>query len=126
MGLSTALRLPINKVVFITSLHVLDCVSYNDAMPLISFKKNRSPLFVSQGTNLMKSLLEAGLPVASSCDGEGVCAKCRILVLEGAEHLSAETDLEQFLKEKNKIPDHIRISCQTRVLGDITIDASYW
>lgn len=74
----------------------------------------------------MKSLLEAGLPVASSCDGDGVCAKCRIQIIEGKENLSEEGDLELFLKEKNKIAKDFRISCQTAIHGDIKIHASYW
>lgn len=96
------------------------------AMPLISFKKNHVPYEVAPGANLMKSLLDAGLPVASSCDGDGVCAKCKIQIIEGAENLSAENDTEQFLKEKDNLAKNIRISCQTEVLGDITVDASYW
>jgi len=74
----------------------------------------------------MKSLLAAGLPVASSCDGEGVCAKCKIIIVEGKEHLTAENETEAFLKETNNIPKEMRISCQTEVLGDITVDATYW
>lgn len=74
----------------------------------------------------MKSLLEAGLPVASSCDGDGVCAKCRIIIVAGAENLSAENEVEIFLKESNNIASQFRISCQTQILGDITVDATYW
>ncbi len=66
-------------------------------MPLISLSKKIAPsLKVAKGSNLMKSLLEAGLPVASSCDGDGVCAKCRIQIVEGAENLSSENDVEVF------------------------------
>ena len=78
------------------------------------------------GANLMKALLQAGLPVASSCDGDGVCAKCKIVIVEGAENLSAENETEIFLKETNNIPNHSRISCQTEILGDVVIDTTYW
>ncbi|MEK2644023.1 2Fe-2S iron-sulfur cluster-binding protein [Bdellovibrio sp. BCCA] len=95
-------------------------------MPFISFKKNRPPYEVSHGANLMKSLLDAGLPVASSCDGDGVCAKCKIIIVEGGENLSGENETEVFLKETNNIPSGMRISCQTEVFGDVTVDATYW
>ena len=96
-------------------------------MPLISFKKNiHVPVEVPSQTNLMTALLEAGLPVASSCDGDGVCAKCKIAIIEGAENLTSENATELFLRETNKIPKDVRISCQTQILGDITVDASYW
>lgn len=81
---------------------------------------------VEQGANLMQSLLAANLPVASSCDGEGICAKCRIKILEGANNLSAPREVEVFLKENNNIAKEIRISCQTQVLGDVSVDATYW
>ncbi len=74
----------------------------------------------------MKTLLEAGLPVASSCDGEGVCAKCKIIVVEGSENLSQENETERFLKQKHGIAPDVRISCQTQIRGDITVDATYW
>lgn len=74
----------------------------------------------------MKSLLDADLPVASSCDGDGVCAKCKIVILEGAENLSKPNETEEFLKETNNLDKNVRISCQTEVLGDITVHASYW
>lgn len=74
----------------------------------------------------MKALLQAEVPVASSCDGDGVCAKCKIIIIEGSENLSKENETEMFLKENNNVPHHWRISCQTKILGDIIIDATYW
>jgi 2Fe-2S ferredoxin len=95
-------------------------------MPNIRFLKNRDPLTVEAGANLMKSLLEAGLPVASSCHGDGICAKCRIQIIEGAENLSQVNPREQMLRDRLRIAREYRISCQTLVLGDITVDATYW
>jgi 2Fe-2S ferredoxin len=95
-------------------------------MPRIRFAKGRPEIVVPEGANLMRALLDSGIPVASSCNGDGVCAKCRIRIAQGADHLSKETDLEATLRERHEIPKETRISCQTHVLGDITVDASYW
>jgi 2Fe-2S ferredoxin len=95
-------------------------------MPVISFLKDRPPITVESGSGLMKALLAAGLPVASSCQGDGICAKCRIQIVEGAENLSPPNPREQILRDRLRIPREYRISCQTTVLGDIKIDASYW
>jgi 2Fe-2S ferredoxin len=95
-------------------------------MPVIRFKKNRPAIEVAVGANLMRSLLEAGLPVASSCHSDGVCAKCGIRIVSGMENLSEPNETEVFLKEKNNIRKDFRISCQTQVLGDIEVDAGYW
>lgn len=95
-------------------------------MPVISFIKDRPQIVVESGTVLMKCLLDAGLPVASSCHGDGICGKCRIIIVEGAENLSRVNALEQMLRARLKVPREYRISCQTLVWGDIKIDASYW
>ena len=74
----------------------------------------------------MKSLVDAGLPVASSCGGEGVCCKCKIKIVSGAQHLSPPNEVELYLREMNNVPLDFRVSCQTQVAGDIEVDASYW
>lgn len=95
-------------------------------MPVIRFVKNIPEIQVEAGAILMDALLAAGLPVASSCHGDGVCAKCRVEVLAGAENLSQIEPLEQTLIDRNRLPKTKRISCQARVLGDVTIDTAYW
>jgi 2Fe-2S ferredoxin len=95
-------------------------------MPVINFRKPRAPLTVPEGTNLMKALLAGGLPVASSCNGDGVCAKCRVEIVSGKENLSPQNDREAFLRERHGVPKSERISCQVTVSGDVTIDTSYW
>lgn len=96
-------------------------------MPLIRFAKpGRKEIPVADGDNLMKALLSAEIPVASSCHGDGVCAKCRIQIVDGSTFLSKPNDTELFLKEKFLLPGGTRISCQVQVHGDIVVDASYW
>lgn len=95
-------------------------------MPTIRFKKTYPDLEVEPGAFLMEELLKAGLPVASSCHGDGICGKCRMQIVEGAENLSKINSVEQLVRERLNIARDYRISCQTRVMGDITIDTSYW
>ena len=95
-------------------------------MPMISFRKPRPPADAPEGMSLMDALLAAGLPVASSCRGDGVCAKCRVVVVEGKENLSRENETEAYLRERHNIPKVERVSCQVQVLGPVTVDTSYW
>lgn len=96
-------------------------------MPVISFVNDKKPKFeVAAGSNLMFSLLERDIPVASSCHGEGVCSKCRIQIIQGADKLSKPNERELFLAQQNNLKANERISCQTLVLGDITIHTGYW
>jgi len=95
-------------------------------MPRIEFSKNIAPIEVAAGTNLMTALTGAHLPVTSSCYGKGVCSKCRVQIINGQENLSLETASEVALRQRNNISNDYRISCQTQVLGDVTVDTSYW
>lgn len=85
-----------------------------------------APTDDSKNKSLMALLLEAKRPVASSCNGDGICGKCRVRILDGPSNLSPQTDLEIKTKNKNKVDEFERLSCQTYVLGDITIDTAYW
>lgn len=89
-------------------------------------KGDRAPIEVPTGTTLMQALLDAGVPVASSCRGDGVCAKCRIEITDGRKNLTPENSLELYLRERFQIEKAIRVSCQTQILGDITVTTSYW
>ena len=95
-------------------------------MPQIKFVKNRPPIDVEMGAALMKALLDAGLPVASSCHGDGICGRCKIQIVQGMENLSAQNALEEILRSRLRLAKDFRVSCQTQVLGDIVIDATYW
>lgn len=60
----------------------------------------------------------AGAPIGNSCGGIGICNRCRVRVLEGAEHLTPPTRFERDPGQ--------RLACQAVVLGDCTITTSYW
>ena len=98
----------------------------------IRFKKNElqnkyGELAVDSDRSLMAHLLEAGLPVASSCRGDGVCAKCRLHVFSiEADATSPIEALEKRLLAKTKAEVDERLACQTKVLGLIEVDADYW
>lgn len=95
-------------------------------MPTIRFVKKYPEIAVAAGSNLMEQLLLAGLPVASSCHGDGVCGKCRIRIIAGAENISKILTIEQLVRDRLNVAKEYRISCQTHVLGDIVIDTAYW
>lgn len=80
----------------------------------------------AEAKSLMSLLLDAHLPVASSCKGDGICSKCRVDVRMGKENLSPELDLEAKTKKRNRVPEHNRLACQVYVRGSVTIDTDYW
>lgn len=74
----------------------------------------------------MQALLDHGIPVASSCNGDAVCGKCWVKVLEGEGNLKEPNEDEIRLRTSNQLPSQARISCQIEVQGDLTLDAPYW
>lgn len=59
----------------------------------------------------------AGAPLGNSCGGIGICGRCRIRVVEGAENLTPPTRFET---------GDGRLACQAVVLGDATVTTTYW
>jgi len=93
-------------------------------MPKITFAKSTVEISVENGANLMQSLLKADIPVASSCHGDGICAKCKVRLLEGT--LPPPNTTEEILAAKFRLASNERISCQCSVIADLRIDTSYW
>lgn len=74
----------------------------------------------------MQSLLGVGIPVASSCYGDGVCGKCRLEIVKGRENLSKPETIELIVQDRLSLPKGTRVGCQVQVNGDVTVDATYW
>ncbi len=80
-------------------------------------------IHVEHGANLMNALLDNGLPVASSCHGDGICSMCRVQ-LEG--ETSAPPAYESEALKRNKCAPDERLSCQISVTADLTVRTKYW
>lgn len=92
-------------------------------MPKINIPQRQLTLEVKAGSNLMNSLLEAGLPVASSCHGDGVCSMCRVKI-EG--DVAAPVNYEVEALKRNKCEPNERLSCQVEVIDDVSVVTKYW
>ena len=96
-------------------------------MPKILFsKRNREAIEVASGENLLEALRSRGVPVASSCSGQLVCAKCAIQVNDGSYNLSSLSTNERDFMEIKGIAKGHRMACACSVEGDIEIDTPYW
>ncbi len=73
----------------------------------------------------MKNLLNLGVPVASSCGGDGICGRCKMEVSSNST-LPLKTELEQKTLDKNKANPKERLSCQLYVSHDVEVKTTYW
>jgi 2Fe-2S ferredoxin len=92
-------------------------------MPKISVPQKQMTLDVADSVNLMTVLIESGLPVASSCLGEGVCSMCRVKI-EGSVAPAERIEVD-CLRRNNAEPNE-RLSCQIKVTSDIVVTTRYW
>lgn len=53
-------------------------------------------------TNLMEFLLSHGIPVASSCNGDGACLKC-IVTANGEKILTCQIDISDLFQELDSV-----------------------
>jgi len=75
---------------------------------------------VKPSDTILQGLLAANIPHTNVCGGNAYCSTCRIMVLDGIDECTVATISEKVLAQKLDFPVHIRLACQTKVLGDST------
>ena len=93
-------------------------------MPKVFIEPLNTQIEVAQEANLRESLIAAGHEILSPCGGCASCSRCVVLIKEGAENISEISFEEKQLLGNVFHMTKERLSCQTRVLGDIHIDIS--
>jgi 2Fe-2S ferredoxin len=68
----------------------------------------------------------AGVPLGNSCGGVGICARCKVRVLAGAQNLTPATSVETRFAAARGFAEDERMACQAVVVGDCEVTASYW
>ena len=68
----------------------------------------------------------AGVPIGNSCGAIGVCARCRVRAVTGAENLTVATAIESQIAGRRKLEADERLACQAVVCGDCDITTTYW
>jgi uncharacterized 2Fe-2S/4Fe-4S cluster protein (DUF4445 family) len=104
----------------------------SDTNPLIVFtpsgKRGRFPL----GTPVLTAARSLGVDIDSVCGGRAICGRCQINVGEGefakhgitsaADHVSAFSQVEERYDRLRGLAKDRRLSCQTKIMGDLVID----
>ena len=74
---------------------------------------------------LMVALLRQGIPVASSCKGDGVCGKCKMYITSEAELPDPQPLEVKTLDLAGAAPGE-RLSCQLRCTLPLAVRTDYW
>ncbi len=93
-----------------------------------SGKRGRFPV----GTPLLQAARTLGVDIDSVCGGRGICGRCQVLIAEGefAKHgvrsgagsVSSVSEVELRYARRRGLTAGHRLSCSTRVQGDVVVD----
>jgi adenylate cyclase len=70
------------------------------------------------GDTVLKIALDHNIPVEHACGGNGFCTTCMCDVKEGMPNLSPRNEREENM---GVLEDPKRLSCQSQVNGDVTV-----
>ena len=73
------------------------------------------------GTSVLEASRGADIPHASICGGRGRCSTCRVQVMGAAGAIPEPDEAEIGVLRDIGAPPHIRLACQLRPLGDVTV-----
>lgn len=98
----------------------------NTELNLVTF----TPLGLTTETRDDETLLDAarraGAPLGNSCGGVGVCTRCKVRVVSGAENLSPPTSIEIRFGTSRGFAEDERMACQAVVRGACEVTTTYW
>ena len=88
-------------------------------MPTVKIEGEQA-IEVESGRKLVLAIEDAGIDILHKCGGVSKCTTCRVQVLDGDAGVMTDIERERLLREASFGPD-IRLSCQVRVEGDLSI-----
>src|SRR6266702_2819336 len=74
-----------------------------------------------RGQTVLSISRKHGIPHTAACGGHARCSTCRVIILQGGENLSPPNEPEARLTALKGLGSDIRLACQTRVLGPVTL-----
>ena len=81
---------------------------------------------VKANETVLDAARRAGAPLGNSCGAVGICARCRVRIVDGAAHLSAPTTIELRTAVARGFAEDERLACQAVPDGDVTVTTTYW
>ena len=73
---------------------------------------------VDGGGYLMRSLIDNGIKISSSCGGKGTCGYCKVIILNGGGQILPTEEI--FMSREEKL-NNTRLACQVKIKNDIEI-----
>lgn len=75
----------------------------------------------SPDSTILEATLKAKINHMHVCGGNARCSTCRVYIMDGLSNCRPRNEKEKQLAEKLGFPQNIRLACQTKISGNITI-----
>lgn len=82
----------------------------------VAFKPDNIKVDADRGENLLSCAIKAGIYINSSCGGDGVCGRCKVIVEKGSFRTEPTGRISQDERKKGYV-----LACLTTIQGDLTI-----
>ncbi len=82
----------------------------------VVFQPYNRAVVASDGDNLIRTAMEAGVHVNASCGGAGVCGKCRVIIESG----TVEGGVTEKLSPED-VAKGYRLACQSSIRSDVSV-----
>ncbi len=83
--------------------------------------KEQKEIDCAPGNSILEATLAAQINHTHACGGQGNCSTCRVSIMKGIENCNLRNEAEQLIADKFNFPLEIRLACQTKINGDISI-----
>lgn len=81
------------------------------------FHPEPSKIEVNKGRDLLSAAVAAGVHIYSSCGGDGVCGRCKVIVKKGSIKTEPSGRISMQERQKGYV-----LACQTTVHSDVEVD----
>ncbi|HEX9161600.1 MAG TPA: 2Fe-2S iron-sulfur cluster-binding protein [Thermoanaerobaculia bacterium] len=98
----------------------------NTPSKLVTFAPLQKSAEAKANETILDVARRAGAPIGNSCGAVGVCARCRVRIVAGAENLTPATAIESQVAVRRKLEPDERLACQAVVLADCEVTTTYW
>jgi adenylate cyclase len=95
-------------------------------VPVVQFKPLGKSRQIRAGATILAAANQVDVPIGQSCNGDGICGWCKVIVVEGQDGLAPPTPLEQKLISAKSFAGNERAACLAKVRGDVTVTTTYW
>ncbi|NOZ63965.1 MAG: DUF4445 domain-containing protein [Caldiserica bacterium] len=82
----------------------------------VTFLPYKKIVEVSPGTDILTAAVLGGIGITSSCAGEGVCGRCKVIIKEG----NFETEPSGRISKEEKSKGYV-LACRTTIHSDLTV-----